>query len=990
MAVVLAPSANQDATRAGAHDWEWDEPPPTAPGAREARAGDTVDQLIAEAELATPATAVGLLRRAARMAETPLRDRERAFRILCQALRRDPGAAAVVADLERLAEIMSRWDDLLVLGEEVLRGVDDLPPRALLWVQLARWSRRLGRWSHALAAGENALALTPENEVALAEVEQIYRQIGHWGPLVRLLGRRVSLLARRGPEANRAELCTLHLELAALYEERLEDPEQAIAACERALALDRTSRPALTRLERLAGKHGRRLLLIDVLDRHLASASAPAEKASLALRLAEAWGAVGRNDRAARTLHAALAAGADDMEVRGLLSVLEHGERTDLAARADELCKDGHLVEALPVLEELARKADPNASDPTRAAFALRLGRARVAGGDRQGARAAFAAAVDLAPQSHAALETLIGLALDDGDFAEAVRWKEWLARRLPPGARRTELVLEVAQLYHRVLEQPARAVRVLDEAFAREPGARGLLEAMLRVHEEAGEWRQALAVLERLAASSVGRVRAAYLATAGELAARKLDALDTAVALFNRALDIDPTNLAVFARLDRMLARRRAGRVRAHNHRTMLARLQAHGHAGQARAAAIAIWQSLSQLLRTELADPAAAIDALRAAAALDPEDLAPRVALAQLYETSGSAGASLAIAQRCRLLERAPNRDELVLHVRMIHQLAGAAGDGARARRAAETLAALGEETPATAPADAAERRVPPPTAIDDATWARLRHPDQDARLAGVFATIGRVLLGTRSRELGAWRLGALEASSDGYMGQRLVAQVGELGAAVCAGAPLPPLRFAPDRPGLFELVATPAPEGRTGMLLAGAECVRARSRAELTTLVAKTLTYLRDEQLVVWPAVTTSAVELELAVLGLRHASGAAARSGLRLKINNLAVARYATFWKRTLAGSAIEQVAAVTLADRGAAARWLRGGIFTAGRVGLYAGGDIAAALQVVVPESFGALEVKPFEQVRDLVAFYLSDAFHSAMNSTSAPAAGEST
>src|SRR4051794_13574081 len=108
MTVVLVPSANQGAPRAGAHDWEWDEPAPgTAPGAREARAGDTVDRLVAEAEAAAPATAVGLLRRAARMAETPLRDRERAFRILCQALRRDPGAAAVVADLERLAEIIS-------------------------------------------------------------------------------------------------------------------------------------------------------------------------------------------------------------------------------------------------------------------------------------------------------------------------------------------------------------------------------------------------------------------------------------------------------------------------------------------------------------------------------------------------------------------------------------------------------------------------------------------------------------------------------------------------------------------------------------------------------------------------------------------------------------------------------------------------------------------------------------------------------------------
>src|SRR4051794_30374051 len=111
MTVVLVPSADQGATRVGAHDWEWDEPAPAGPGAREARAGDTgareaIDQLVADAELAPPDAAVVLLRRASRMAETSLRDRERAFTILCRALRRDPCAAEVVAELERLAEIM--------------------------------------------------------------------------------------------------------------------------------------------------------------------------------------------------------------------------------------------------------------------------------------------------------------------------------------------------------------------------------------------------------------------------------------------------------------------------------------------------------------------------------------------------------------------------------------------------------------------------------------------------------------------------------------------------------------------------------------------------------------------------------------------------------------------------------------------------------------------------------------------------------------------
>jgi hypothetical protein len=81
--------------------------------------------------------------------------------------------------------------------------------------------------------------------------------------------------------------------------------------------------------------------------------------------------------------------------------------------------------------------------------------------------------------------------------------------------------------------------------------------------------------------------------------------------------------------------------------------------------------------------------------------------------------------------------------------------------------------------------------------------------------------------------------------------------------------------------------------------------------------------------------------------------------------------------------------------------------TAARVGLLLGGDFAASLHLASGESFGGLEVKRFERVRDLAAFFLSDEHaalrreldlpapelvgaYSAMNSSSAPAAGEST
>src|SRR5213595_3028062 len=113
--MAVADAQATAATSVRAPDWDWQEPAVT-PVRSPLPGGDAVDRLVAQAEFAaSPAETVALLRRAARMAETPLRDRDRAFRVLGRAFRCDPGGAAVIADLERLADILARWDELLAL-----------------------------------------------------------------------------------------------------------------------------------------------------------------------------------------------------------------------------------------------------------------------------------------------------------------------------------------------------------------------------------------------------------------------------------------------------------------------------------------------------------------------------------------------------------------------------------------------------------------------------------------------------------------------------------------------------------------------------------------------------------------------------------------------------------------------------------------------------------------------------------------------------------
>src|SRR4051812_44793834 len=189
-------------------------------------------------------------------------DPDRAFLILCMAFRRAPDDAEVVAALDRLAERLARWDGLCAFADEGMMELDEPVVLARGWGPVAPWSRPRQRWDKALEAGESALALAPDDESAFHELEEIYRHLGHHGPLARLLARRARVLAGKGTAMSRPELLEIHLELAALYEGHLDDDEQAIAASERAFNLDPTNTAALTRPQPPAGKPNPRTLLV--------------------------------------------------------------------------------------------------------------------------------------------------------------------------------------------------------------------------------------------------------------------------------------------------------------------------------------------------------------------------------------------------------------------------------------------------------------------------------------------------------------------------------------------------------------------------------------------------------------------------------------------------------------------------------------------------------------------------------------------------------
>jgi tetratricopeptide (TPR) repeat protein len=1103
-------------------------------------------------------------------------DPDRAFVILALAFRRAPADRDVMTALERLAERMGRWDALLSFAAEVMLEVDEPSVLGQLWGHVARWSHRLGRWEKALEAGESALALAPDDEGALHVLEDVYRHLGHHGPLARLLARRARTLVAMDTPEGRGELLKIQLELAALYEDHLADDEQAIAASERAFNLDPGNIAALTRLERLAERHGRRMLLVDVLERRLGCAATPPDRVAAALRLAEAWDAVGRPDNACRLLGSILADGHEDPRVlRALAGLYRVGEATaflaetlerllatgptrdearamtrelgelyardldrpddarrhliavvaadpadahaarllaglwrqrrewgplgDLLLRAgrfapasedrlsflreavnvyathigdratamtafaaiiaadpadsealDELileavrrqdwgamralvtaalqrsgaalspartaelhgwlaraaealadaaaalthlrqaaalCPDepeyvralaqilfdqGHLAEALPHLEWMWEHHEATDSDAARAELAYRRGRAWQAHGNRPVARAAFQQANELVARHVGALEALGTLALEDGDAVEAARYKELLLRAVDEPVRRVAVSTELARLYRHELGDHARALAALDHGLAMVPGSHEILHEILDLQVEACAWRGSVDTLLALAQGAEGRARARYLATAARIADDRLQTHDEAAALFGRALDADPTDFDTFARLERLLTQRRAFDAQAQAYRTMITRVQ-HQDGPMVAAARRALWRGLGEIYRTRLRDPSAALSAFEAASALDPADAECRVIVTELCEIAGPDTWQRAVIDRRSLLSGASNVDEMAPHLRALFRLGLQMKQLDQAYRASEALAAIGLAMPEEGDFFA-EHALPvraPDHALTDERWHKLRHAGQDPRLSIAFSGVGRAMLVARGRAARAWGLRDESPTEREESERSILAQlVAEL--TTLLGAPQPQLRFRPDLPGTVDLAGVVARTRVVPTLVAGADMLQVRSRREILALVAKTATRLRSENLVLWPTVVPTPVELQVAVLALRRLCRQPPLTPLRRSDERL-VARYAESLRRTLTREELERIAAVASElDPAAVGPWVRGAVLTAGRAGLLASGALGVTLQLVRLETFGPLTIAPFEQIRDLICYNVSE------------------
>jgi tetratricopeptide (TPR) repeat protein len=650
---------------------------------RAQRWDELVEALELEAEQTRdPQQIVAILHRAGDVEDELIGDRDAAIARFRKVLSIDPTYVPALISLGRIFHRAGRWEDLLDIYQRELELTPRGPNAVALLVKMGELcEERIGRDDEAITYYRRAIELDPTNRLALRALARKLRERGSWDELVRVLEMEQSGLTDPPARARAA------YRVGELYEERLGQPDRAIAAYEHARDADAQYRPAIDGLARLRAEQGTWRKLVEDLEREAASSPDPRLAIAALLRAGEIWSEHLHEPRRAcaafervlerdpghvgallalETLYRRLAsferlAKVYATEARVLvdprarvaaLHELARLQAFRLGAPPEDLRATYAAILALspadPIalaeLERLAiatpwpalladvdRRIVNLSSDPlVVSAYRTRLAESLEACGDRS-AFAEYRAALDADPENLAAARGLLRLAEREGDpaaLAEAARRE---ARVVQDPQHAARLLVRAGMIAERELADPKTARADYERALELWPddleAAHCLLELLLSV----GLAEQAADRLARAAQSAKVPERAAELwMEVARLQADLLDDVPRAIASLQRAIKVTASHVPTLRKLAELHERDGQWSEAAQLLGRVVQLASDRETLTDAHLRLAALWDG-------PLGDSARAIVSLQAVLSLDPDNRAALLRLVALHEREG-----------------------------------------------------------------------------------------------------------------------------------------------------------------------------------------------------------------------------------------------------------------------------------------------------------------------------------------------------------------
>lgn len=486
--------------------------------------------------------------RIARMQSSAIEDHDGAFNTLESALREFPEDQDLLSQIYREAEVANRWIDLAQLLDELADEVAN-PEIAVDYRTRVAVLRRehLGDVEGAADAWRQVLDAEPNDSAALDALDTIYQDAQEWPELVEIVQRKADLA--EGEQAQE-----LHFRAASLYENQLDDVDEAIEVLRGITLVDPANSRALNELERLYEQGGRWEDLVETYEAKIAATNDAQTRRDLHMQrgLVLAQG-LEDDDRAADAYRAALE--------------LVPGDREALDALDETLVR----TENYDALQEVLKQKLAHASDDETLDLMWRRATLRENElADLEGALQDYAHILGKSPAHEGSINALESM-IERGDavseaakvldaiYRNAELWSEVarlnvvrLEQAFEPEERRA-LLVENTDLYQHKLEDDASAFASLRQAFEEAPDENDP-QRLEQLSERLENWEELAEVYDQARddapEASTRRDVGVRLARVRE---ERLDDIQGAIEAYVRVQEEQPQDKEALEALDRL-----------------------------------------------------------------------------------------------------------------------------------------------------------------------------------------------------------------------------------------------------------------------------------------------------------------------------------------------------------------------------------------------------------------------------------------------------
>jgi tetratricopeptide (TPR) repeat protein len=523
------------------------------------RDGDASARLVEVYEIqahhaTSPERRLELFAEIARLQEFSLSDLHAAFESYARAFREDPGHSSAKAELERLSAAIGASDALAGVYEQVVSGTDDDPQLAIGLLLRAAEIREedLGQIDRAIQHYEAVLDLDDEHHASADALERLFQQAERYEDLAGIYKRKAKMVPAAADQ--REQL----VKAAAIYEDILDKPNDAIAAYQQVLEVDPADVESIDRLIELQMQLGKWASLLESYERKAEVVSDAEVRRSLFTAMGQVYESqLADADKAIDAYQRALEIDPDDVEALGHLDGLfeqtsQWRELLQVLERQAELVDDDERRVGLRFrIGQLWRR---HLEDPSRAIEIFRD--ILVEMPDHQPTLESLTAMANDAVEPLAAAEVLEEVYLGAGEYRKLADAREVKVRFTEDPAERVQMLQQLAEIYEIQLEDLPGAFSAFLRSLPLDNRDELTLASLERLAEQTGRWHEVASRYDE----EVQKKREEFPEEVVHLGKRSavinevhLDDVDGAISRYQFVVDTDPSDVVAIEALDRL-----------------------------------------------------------------------------------------------------------------------------------------------------------------------------------------------------------------------------------------------------------------------------------------------------------------------------------------------------------------------------------------------------------------------------------------------------